>query len=155
MKIKYLLFLLIFLSSCGVLRSPEERAKRRIKKILVKYPDISSSEERRRIDTIVSLDSFLLREVSIDTSFIFSSDTIFFVSNGKVSTEVQIIDRERLLLKTIVQADTIYFRDTLIREQTIIREIIKPLEASFFDKYGILLILAVVVVIGYMLKLFV
>ena len=138
------LILFFCVVSCGIIKTPEERAKRKIKKLLDKYPDISSVEEISSSDTITRLDSLIIKEVSIDTNFIFSSDTVFLVTEGNVSTEVQIYNRDRIRIKTLVQSDTIYFRDTLIREKTIIREVVKPLKASFLEKYGIILILLLI-----------
>lgn len=149
----YLLLLLLLGSSCGVLRSPEERAKRKIKKLLDKYPEIKTEETSSRSDTLVRIDSLITKEVNIDTSFIFSSDTVYLFTEGKVSTEVRVINNERLRVKTVVQSDTIYYRDTLIREETIIREIVKPEEASFFDKYGVLLIFGFVILVFVVFRL--
>lgn len=154
MKLRALILTLLIFASCGVLRSPEERAKKRIDKLLTKYPDISKQEESRKIDTFVNIDTIYTKEVHLDTSFFFNSDTTFIVQEGKVITEVQIYNKERVRIKTEVRADTIFLTDTLIREEIRIKEIIKPIKKTFFHKYGIFIILALLLLVIVLVRMF-
>lgn len=107
----------LFATSCCVTTRSTECAKKRINKIVSKHPELINDTIEIEHDTLFQFDTIYHDEIHLDTVFRVSLDTVLILSEGRVKTEIEFITRDVFKVNTIVQADTITLRDTIINER--------------------------------------
>lgn len=166
MKLLFKTFVLlnvITLLSC----SPTKQLER----LLAKNPEMVKSDTVTIVkqfivnDTIVEIDTFITKEVSVKHLFKFDTDTVYISEEGKVRTEVKVITKNVpypvLEVVTNVESDTLIQVDTLRVLDTFYIEVYKVIteydvvkKRSFWSKLkGVLITIGVTLLIVFILLL--
>jgi len=125
MKKVFYSFLVFILFSCS--------AQKRITRLIENHPNIE-------IDTLTHVDTIYTPHITIDSSYIISTDTV-------------VIERDRLRIKTVVRNDSIFIQgevvsDTIIKEVKIPYEVVKFVELNWWQKNRSWIIPLLIAIIG-------
>ena len=125
MKKVFYSFLVFILFSCS--------AQKRITRLIENHPNIE-------IDTLTHVDTIYTPHITIDSSYIISTDTV-------------VIERDRLRIKTVVRNDSIFIQgevvsDTIIKEVKIPYEAVKFVELNWWQKNRSWIIPLLIAIIG-------
>lgn len=100
---RYIPILLIFLASC----TPQQKLNR----LIGNHPYLANTIYKDTVLTVYEIDTIFIDGKSIDTVFSFGVDTFIVSDSGLTVTVTKEIDRWRI--KTVVDKQTIYVRDTV------------------------------------------
>lgn len=114
----------------------QEKAKRKIDRLVKKYPDLRTIKDTTIIsydtiinnDTIIYNDTIITKQEVMDSSFYFSWDSIYRVQQGSIEALFQISKDKKIEYKIIKQPeyihvhDTLYHRDTIVNTNTVYKE---------------------------------
>ena len=113
-----ILFLAFVLTSCCTTRQCEvDRAEQKIYELTQKFPELTTQN-----DTIIVRDTIIFETISVDTSFIFTtnSDTII-VENDKI--KIKYIKKDSVIyLMGECESDTIIITNEIPVEKVIVRK---------------------------------
>lgn len=155
-------FLIIFLASATLLSSCLTqyernnnkliRAKRKIEKILTKYPELKTTTDTviLRYDTIIEnriveyRDTIVTERVTMDSSFYYKLDSVYKVQQGSIEALFKFTKDNKFDFKVIKQPevyyihDTIRFSDTIINNTTTVhtKEIINTKDNIWYSIYS-------------------